>query len=167
MTSEPYKTTIAKLADFGQLAGQELGLSEWVTITQERIQQFADATDDHQWIHVDPERAQKESPFQTTIAHGFLVLALASRFAYETYQIEDVSIGINYGLDKVRFPTATPVGAQVRGRVSLIDFRSIPRGARFKLKITFELKDVEKPACVAEFLAVGFTTSQNTTHESS
>ena len=161
MTSTPYQPTLSKLAELESYVGKELGLSNWVCISQERINKFADATDDHQWIHVDPERSALSSPYNKTIAHGFLVLSLASKFTYETYQIKDVVMGSNYGLDKVRFPNATPVDARLRGRVALIDFRSIPNGARFKLKVTFELEGEEKPACVAEFLGLAYTKGED------
>jgi len=155
--TEAYSTTFKNLADLKKQIGKELGLSEWLTITQNRIDTFAKCTDDLQWIHIDPERSAKESPYEKTIAHGFLVLSLASRFAYDTYKIEDVVMGINYGLDKVRFPNATLVDSKIRGRVSLLEYKEIPNGGHFKLKIEFELEGQEKPACVAEFLARAYT----------
>ena len=155
--SEAYKTNFKHLAELEAKVGQELGVSPWMKITQEKINQFAEATNDSQWIHVDPERSAKESPYKTTIAHGFLVLSLASYFTYETFSCEDVGMGVNYGLDKVRFMNATPVNADIRGKVSLMSFESIPGGAKYKVKIVFELKGVEKPACVAEFLAIAYT----------
>ena|GEM_PF-7416 len=155
-TSESFATTFKHLADMKKQVGKELGLTEWFQITQERIDHFAEVTDDPQWIHTNPELATKYSPYKTTIAHGFLVLSLASKFAFETYHVQDVTMGINYGLDKVRFPNATPVDAFLRGRVSLLEFKEIPRGARYKLNITFEIKGQKRPACVAEFIAIAF-----------
>lgn len=156
MTEQAYKTTFAHLADMKAFIGKEIGLTEWLPISQERINQFANATDDHQWIHTDPEMAAKQSPYKTTIAHGFLVLSLASKFCYESYEVGDIRMGINYGLDKVRFPNATPVNGKLRGRISLLEFRETTAGARFKLGITFELEGQRKPACVAEFLAQAY-----------
>ena len=157
MTNEAYETKFERLSDMKEHIGKELGISDWLTITQERINQFADATEDHQWIHVDPERSAKESPYKATIAHGFLVLSLASHFCYNTYKIDDIGMGVNYGLDKVRFMNATPVNANLRGRVSLMTFDDIPGGAKYKVKVIFELKGQEKPACVAEFVAMAYT----------
>ena len=156
MINTPYCTTIPTIAELENYVGKELGLSDWVTITQERIDQFATATEDFQWIHTDPKRAAIESPYGTTIAHGFLVLSLASSFAYAAYQLGDFEMGVNYGLDKVRFPNATKVNSQIRGRVSLTSYEAIEKGAKFKLTIVFELRGESKPACVADFLAIAY-----------
>ncbi len=150
---EAYKTNFKHLVDLQSKIDQEIGLSPWHKITQEDINTFAQVTGDDQWIHTDPERSQKESPYGVTIAHGFMVLSLASKFAYETYSIDDVKMGINYGLDRVRFPNATQVNANIRGRVLLMEYKEIPGGAQFKVQMTFELEGQEKPACVAEFIA--------------
>lgn len=155
--NEPYKTSLAHLTELEGLLGQELGLSPWTEITQDQISTFAKITGDEQWIHIDREKSKRESPYGTTIAHGFMILSLASRFAYETMHINDVIMGLNYGLDKVRFMNATPSGAKVRGRLSLMDYETIENGAKYKVKITFELQGKEKPACVAEFLAHAYT----------
>ena len=155
---KPYQSKIDHLAEFAVWVGKEVGLSPWTTITQDNISTFARITDDEQWIHIDVERCQRESPYKTPIAHGFMILSLASKFAYETMHIADVSMGLNYGLDKVRFMNAVPSGSQIRGRVSLMEFDPIENGAKYKLKITFELQGQEKPACVAEFLAHAYTT---------
>ncbi len=157
MTDKAYHTSFSHLSDMKSHVGKELGVSDWVTITQDRINIFADATDDPQWIHIDPERSAKESPYKTTIAHGFLVLSLASSFCMKTYKIGDIAMGINYGLDKVRFPNATPVNSKLRGRVSLMEFLDIPGGAKYKVKVVFELQGQERPACVAEFVALAYT----------
>ena len=117
------------------------------------IDSFAKTTEDTQWIHIDPEKSAKYSPYKKTVAHGFLVLSLASKFCFETLKIKDIAMGVNYGLDKVRFMNATPVGALLRARVSLMEFSPFEGGGKYKLKLVFELKGVEKPACVAEFIA--------------
>jgi len=124
-----------------------------MTITQEMIDTFARTTDDNQWIHIDPEKSAKYSPYKKTVAHGFLVLSLASKFCYETFKVQDVAMGVNYGLDKVRFMNATLVGSLLRARVSLLEFTPFEGGGKYKLKLVFELKGEEKPACVAEFIA--------------
>ncbi|MEM1216597.1 MAG: MaoC family dehydratase [Bacteroidota bacterium] len=152
MTTTPYRTTFAHLHELQQAVGQELGLSQWVTVTQDDINTFARLTGDEQWIHVDEEQSAKYSPYGTTVAHGFFVLSLASKFTYECLQVEDVKMGVNYGLNKVRFPSATPVNAKVRARISLLDYLAIPNGARYTLQVVFELDGQEKPACVAEFV---------------
>lgn len=156
-TDTAYQTDFKHLADMQAWVGKELGLSAWCKIEQSRINQFADATDDHQWIHIDPVKSAKDSPYQKTIAHGFLVLSLASKFAYETYTVGDAVMGVNYGLDKVRFPNATPVDSEIRGRVSLLNFEIKGNAARYKVNITFEIKGQIKPACVAEFIAMAYT----------
>lgn len=152
----PYSTTVPTLQDLAPYLEKELGISPWVTIDQERINTFAQVTEDHQWIHTEPEKAAQLSPFGGTIAHGFLVLSLASKFVYETYQIGSVKMGLNYGLDRVRFINPVRVAAQVRGRVKLIGMEAVPNGAKLKLELTFEIKGEEKPACVAEFIGMVF-----------
>lgn len=152
----PYSTTVATLQDLASYIEKELGLSAWVTIDQDRINAFAQITEDHQWIHTEPEKAAQLSPFGGTIAHGFLVLSLASKFVYETYQIGSVKMGLNYGLDRVRFIHPVRVDAQVRGRAKLVDMEMIPNGAKLKVELTFEIKGEEKPACVAEFIGMVF-----------
>jgi acyl dehydratase len=160
LSTQAYSTQVERLADLKQWVGKELGLTDWIEITQEDIDTFARITDDEQWIHVDPVRAKAESPYGTTIAHGFMILSLVSKAAYETYSIGNLTMGINYGLDKVRFPNATPVGALLRARVSLMEFAAIGEdAARYKLKVYFEIKDQEKPACVAEFLAQAYSSN--------
>ena len=154
--NNPYATHFEKIADMENNIGKELGLSKWITISQSRIQQFAEATNDEQWIHVDEERSAKESPFGATIAHGFLVLSLASAFSYECYAIENIKMGVNYGLDKVRFMNAVKVNAELRGRISLMEYEAVKGGAKYKLKVIFEIKGEEKPACIAEFIAMAF-----------
>lgn len=156
MINEAYKTVVPHLADLHKYIGQELGLSDWMTITQEDINTFAKLTGDEQWIHVDPARAARESPFKTTVAHGFMVLSYASKFSYETLEIEDVGMGLNYGLDKLRFTSPTPVGSRVRGRISLLEVEDKPPGVKYKISIVFECEGQEKPVCVAEWLAMAY-----------
>ncbi len=156
MTTQPYKTTIPHLAGLHKYVGQELGLTNWMTITQEDINTFAKLTGDEQWIHVDPARAAKASPFGTTVAHGFMILSYASKFSYETLEIGDVGMGLNYGLDKLRFTSPTPVGSRVRGRMSLLEVEEKPPGVKYKISIVFECEGQEKPVCVAEWLAMAY-----------
>ena len=156
MTDEAYKTVIPHLADLHNYVGKELGLSDWMTITQNDIDVFAKLTGDEQWIHVDPVRAARESPFGTTVAHGFMILSYASKFSYETLEIGDVAMGLNYGLDKLRFTSPTPVGSRVRGRVSLLEVEEKPPGVKYKINIVFEREGQEKPVCVAEWLAMAY-----------
>ena len=156
-TTTPYSTQLKELEELNDYVGKELGLTEWMTMEQERINSFAEATEDMQWIHTDPERSAAFSPYKKTVAHGFLVLSLASKISYDAFSIENVVMGVNYGLDKVRFPNATKSGAKLRGRVSLMEYDAIPGGAKYKMKIVFELEGEEKPACVAEFLAMAYT----------
>lgn len=138
--------------------GKELGLSDWITIDQESIDQFAKLTHDEQWIHCDPERAAKESPYGKTIAHGFFVLSFASQFSYQTLAVEDVTFGLNYGFDKVRFVNATPVDARIRGRLSLLEWTAKDeKSAKYKFQISIEIEGEEKPAVVAEWLGMSYT----------
>ncbi len=157
LTQQPYKTEVAKLADLAQYLGKEVGLTEWVDITQENINTFATLTHDEQWIHVDVEKSKQFSPYKTTVAHGFMVLSYASKFSYECFSVGDVVMGVNYGMNKVRFPNATPVNARLRGRISIIDYKPLPNGAQYVMKVVFELEGQEKPACVAEFVAQAYT----------
>jgi acyl dehydratase len=132
--------------------GAALGVSDWLEITQERINQFADATDDHQWIHVDPQRA-KEGPFGCTIAHGYLTLSLVSSFLPELAELKDLKMGVNYGMDKVRFPNAVKVGARVRGRGEVVDVQEVKGGVQATIRITVEIDGQDKPACVADTIS--------------
>ena len=156
LRQESYATEISQLSDLKNYIGKELGVSEWTTISQNQIDTFARTTDDNQWIHVNPALAKKHSPYKKPIAHGFLILSLASKFCYETVKLLDVGMGVNYGLDKVRFMNATPVGSLVRARISLISTEDVTGGLRYKMKLVFELKGQEKPACVAEFIALAY-----------
>lgn len=156
MTNTAYYTTFERLADMQDYLGREIGLSEWLVIDQETVDGFARLTRDEQWIHVDPERSAKYSPYKTTIAHGFLVLSFASHFARECMVLKSVGMGVNYGLDKVRFTHAVPVGARIRGRISLLEYENRESGAKYKLNVIIELEGEEKPACVAEWIGVAY-----------
>ena len=153
---EAYKTHFKSLEEMSKSVGKELGVSNWIEISQEKIDLFAKVTEDEQWIHIDKDKSKKHSPYKTTIAHGFMILSLASRFSYDTLTIENVKMGVNYGLDRVRFTSATPSGGKVRGRVSLLEFEIKTGGAKYKLGITVELEGQEKPVCVAETLAIAY-----------
>jgi acyl dehydratase len=144
-------TVFASPKDLAASIGSHLGYSEWLEITQDRIDAFAAATDDHQWIHVDPERA-REGPFGTTIAHGYLTLSLAVRFVEEIFTVENVSMGLNYGTNKVRFVSPVPVGAKLRAGGTLTSVEDVPGGYQAALDLTFEIEGAEKPACVAQVL---------------
>jgi acyl dehydratase len=133
--------------------GTELGVSDWMTIEQSLIDSFAADTGDHYWIHTDPPRAERESPFGTTIAHGLLTLSLGPKFSYEIYSIEGFSGVVNYGYGKVRFPTPVPVGSRMRMRAVLTGAEPVGGGTQITVTQTYELEGAEKPACVAEALA--------------
>jgi acyl dehydratase len=144
--------TFDSLAELPPLTGQELAVSDWITVTQQQINLFAEATGDHQWIHVDEERAQS-GPFGGTIAHGFLTLSLLPVLVSQVYRVDNVKMGINYGLNKVRFTSPVPVGSRVRGNVELVDVADAGGGAvQITTKITVELEGSERPAIVAEWL---------------
>jgi acyl dehydratase len=134
------------------LVGQEIGLSDWLTVTQERIDLFADATGDHQWIHQDVERARRESPYQTTIAHGFLTLSLLTELVGSAIRIDGTRMALNYGLNRVRFPAPVPANAQIRARISLQSMEDIPGGVQTVFAVVVEVQDTEKPCCVAEWV---------------
>ena len=142
-------TTTVAYADVAGLAGTDLGSTDWLEITQDRVDRFADATDDHQWIHVDPERA-KDTPFGGTIAHGYYTLSLAPRFSEQIFQLEGFAFGLNYGLNKVRFPAPVLVDSKVRMRAKLAELEEIPGGAQMIMELTFERDGGEKPVCVAQ-----------------
>jgi acyl dehydratase len=132
-------------------AGSRVGVSEWITVDQSQVDMFADATQDHQWIHVDEERA-KDGPFGTTIAHGFLTLSLLPAFIAQTYRIDGGRMGINYGLNRVRFTAPLPVGSRVRADVELIDVADVAGGVQVTTKVTVDIEGSERPALVAEWL---------------
>jgi acyl dehydratase len=144
--------TLTGLDEVKAYVGKELGVSEWHLVTQEQIDRFAEVTGDDQWIHVDRERAAA-SPFGGTIAHGYYTLSLAPRFSYEMVKFEGFAFGVNYGLNRVRFPAPMPVGERVRMRSKLLAVDEIPGGAQIVSELTFERDGGEKPVCVAESLA--------------
>ncbi len=143
-------TTVAKPADLLDLVGSELGPTDWVEITQDRIALFAEATGDHQWIHVDVERARAESPFGGPIAHGYLTLSLVNLFLPDLFTVEQFSAGLNIGLEKVRFPSPVPAGARIRGRGEVISAEEVRGGVQIVVRVTVEIDGVDKPACVAD-----------------
>ena len=133
--------------------GSDLGTSDWVTVAQEQVDLFADATGDHQWIHVDAERARRESPFGGPIAHGYLTLALSNLFLPQIVEVRGVSAGLNRGTGKVRFPTPVPVGSRLRASARLVEATDVPGGVDTTMVITVELEGAAKPACVIESLS--------------
>ena len=141
--------TFAKLADLKPLVGQHVADSDWIEVTQERIQLFAEATNDHQWIHVDVERA-KAGPFGAPIAHGFMTLSLLPEMSASAMEVLDTRMGVNYGLNRVRFPAPVPAGSRVRGRFKLLKFEPIEGGAQLTFEVLMEREGSEKPVCVAE-----------------
>ena len=148
--------TITGLDELKAAEGETLGTSEWHEVTQADIDAFADVTGDHQWIHVDPERA-KDTPFGGTIAHGYYTLSLAPRFTEQVLSLDGFAFAINYGLNKVRFPAPLPVGSKVRMRAELMSVEDIPGGLQITTKATFETDAGDKPVCVAESLARVYT----------
>lgn len=144
---------IASIEELRSLIGQEVAVGEWIEITQDRINLFADVTGDHQWIHIDAERAKTESPFGTTVAHGFLTLSLMRHMMSEMIKIKiPVKMRINYGLNKVRFPSPVPAGSRIRARATLKSLKEIPKGWQLIWNITVERENSDKPCCIAEWL---------------
>ncbi len=143
---------IATLDELKSLVGQEVAVSDWIVISQERIDRFADATDDHQWIHVDAARCKRESPYGGTVAHGFLTLSLISGLFDKTLRMVDTNMVLNYGLNKVRFPAPVPVDSRVRARLTLQKVDDIPGGAQIEWHVVVEREGGTKPVCVAELL---------------
>jgi acyl dehydratase len=141
--------SVAKLA--GRV-GQEVATSDWFEVTQERIDQFAEATEDRQWIHVDPERAARESPFKQTIAHGFLTLSLLSELMKLAVSVRGLRMGLNYGLNRVRFVAPVAAGSRIRGRFTLAEMEEIKGGVQATWNVTVEREGGDKPCCVAEWL---------------
>ena len=142
--------TLLSLKDF---VGREIVVTDWFTMTQERIRQFAEVSEDRQWIHVDRERAQRDSPYGTTIAHGFLTLSLVSHFVKQAFQFRGgVRMGVNYGLNRVRFPSPVRADTRIRARVSLVSLKELPDAIEAVFLISVESQDSEKPNCVAEWI---------------
>jgi acyl dehydratase len=146
-------TTYDSFDDLRAAAGTDLGHTDWVEVTQEQVQVFADATGDHQWIHVDVERANAESPFGGPIAHGYLTLSLSNLFLPELLQVPAASAGVNYGTGKVRFPSPVRVGSRVRGAAVITAVEEITGGVQTTITITVEVEGQDKPACVIESLS--------------
>jgi acyl dehydratase len=146
----------ASFEELPSLVGQEIGVSDWQVIDQDRINKFADATGDHQWIHVDVERAKKEMPGGKTIAHGYLTLSLIPMMGAGILRVTGVSRGINYGSNKVRFTNMVPVGSRVRGRQKLVSAEPRPGGMQLVSEFTIEIEGQERPACVAETIGLVF-----------
>ena len=132
--------------------GADLGTTDWVTITQDQINKFAEATLDNQWIHVDTERA-KAGPFGTPIAHGFLTVSLSAYFLGQLVRVSNITMGINYGADKVRFPSPVPVGSKLRGRGELLDAKEVPGGVQTTVRITIEREGGDKPAAIVDAIS--------------
>lgn len=141
---------IASIEELKSLVGQEVAVTDWFPITQERVNLFAQATGDHQWIHLDVERSKRESPYGGTIAHGFLTLSLLPMMMESVISIPSSKMGVNYGVNKVRFPAPVPVGSRIRGRMTLQEVEDIQGGVQMVWKVTMERDGGDKPVCVAE-----------------
>jgi acyl dehydratase len=133
--------------------GTDLGTSDWIEVTQRHVDQFAEATGDHQWIHVDVDRARRDSPYGGPIAHGYLTLALSNLVLPQIVEVRGVSLGVNYGTGRVRFPAPVPVGSRVRGRAELVACDEVPGGVQTTIRITMEVEGGDKPACVVDSLS--------------
>lgn len=144
---------IASVEELKSLVGQEVAVTDWISINQDRVNLFAEATGDHQWIHLDAERCRKESPYGTTIAHGFLTLSLLPMIMESAVCMPDSKMDVNYGLNKVRFPAPVPVDSRVRGRMTLQEVEDIEGGAQVTWKVTIEREGSDKPVCIAESIA--------------
>src|SRR4029079_14496209 len=145
-------TQIENITALNDFVGKEVGVSEWLDVSQERINQFAEATEDRQWIQVDVERSERESQFKTTIAHGFLSLSLLSELGKRTMSVGGVRMGINYGLNRVRFVSPVPSGSRIRGRFTLAAVEEVKGGVQATWNVTVERDGGDKPCCVAEWL---------------
>jgi len=144
---------INDLQSLKELVGREMGVSEWFCVTSERVERFAEATEDRQWIHLDRERANKESPYGRTIAHGFLTLSLISHLMKDVMEIRSgVRLAVNYGLNRVRFPAAVRTDSRIRARVTLLALKELPESAEAIFMVTMEIDKSEKPGCVAEWI---------------
>ena len=148
-------TVVPSIGSLKSFVGQKLGASDWTTVSQQQIQAFAEATGDHQWIHVDVERARRESPFKQPIAHGYLTIALAPVLLPQVVRVEGVRMAVNYGLESMRLPAPVPSGARVRMSAELKDVREMPGGgARATWGLTFEVEGGGKPVCIADAIYV-------------
>ncbi len=138
--------------DLAKAVGQQLAHSDWLEITQERIDRFAEATGDHQWIHVDPERA-RQGPFGATIAHGYLTQSLVNLFLPQIVEVRGISMGVNYGADRLRFPAPVPVGSRIRGSAELLEVEEIKGTVQAKIRVTVEIEGSDRPACVIDTIS--------------
>ncbi len=148
---------IPSITELKRLVGTEVAVSDWIAVTQERIGEFAEATDDHQWIHVDAARAAKESPYRTTVAHGFLTLSLLPHLLGQSIDLRGARMGVNYGLNRARFTGPVPAGARVRARFTLAACEDIPEGVQTTWNVTVEREGEAKPVLVAEWLTRRYT----------
>ena len=139
-------------AELRAAVGKHLGYSDWLEISQDRIDRFADATGDHQWIHVDPERA-KQGPFGATIAHGYLTQSLVNHFLPQIIEVRGISMGINYGADRLRFPAPVPVNSRIRGGAELLEVQEVKGTIQAKIRVTVEIQGSERPACVIDTIS--------------
>ncbi len=142
-------TTFETPTELEGAVGQHLGFSDWIQITQDRIDKFAEATGDHQWIHTDPERA-KQGPFGATIAHGYLTQSLVNLFLPQIVEVRGISMGVNYGADRLRFPAPVPVGSRIRGSAELLEVEEIKGTVQAKIRVTVEIEGSDRPACVID-----------------
>jgi acyl dehydratase len=147
--------TFKTIDELESLVGQQIATSDWLVVTQERIRLFAEATNDHQWIHLDAERA-RAGPFGTTIAHGFLTLSLLPEMSASAFEVRGTRMGVNYGLNKVRFPAPVPSGSRLRGHFKLLKYEPLEGGAQITMEVTMEREGSAKPVCVAESLSRRF-----------
>lgn len=149
MTTAPL-TTVQSPSELLDLDGADLGVTDWEPVTQEQVDLFADSTGDHQWIHVDVERANAESPFGGPIAHGYLTLSMVNLFLPKLLEVQDASMGVNVGLDKVRFPAPVPVGSRLRGRGRIVAVEEAKGGVQVTVRVTVEREGADKPVCIAD-----------------
>jgi acyl dehydratase len=153
MTTETSPVVLNGVDEVRASVGRHFGFSDWLEITQDRVNLFAEATGDFQWIHVDVERAKKESPYGGPIAHGYLTMSLSNMLVPKVVRMDGFQMGINYGVDRVRFPAAVPVGARIRAGVEMLEVTDVPGGVQSRVQITMEVEGSEKPACVIESLS--------------
>jgi acyl dehydratase len=153
MTTETSPVVLRGVDEVRASVGTHFGYSDWLEITQDRVNRFAEATGDFQWIHVDVERAKKESPYGGPIAHGYLTMSLSNMLVPTVVRMDGFQMGINYGVDRVRFPAAVPVGARIRAGVEMLEVTDVAGGVQTRTQITMEVEGSEKPACVIESLS--------------
>jgi acyl dehydratase len=153
VTTETSPVVLNGVDEVRAAVGRHFGYSDWLEITQDRVKLFAEATGDFQWIHVDVERAKKESPYGGPIAHGYLTMSLSNMLVPKVVRMDGFQMGINYGVDRVRFPAAVPVGARIRAGVEMLEVTDVPSGVQTRVQITMEVEGSEKPACVIESLS--------------